>query len=355
MDIYVDIKKSLPDFNLNIEFEGGKERIGLLGASGSGKSMTLRCIAGLIKPDEGKIIVNGKTFFDSKKGINLKAKERKVGFLFQNYALFPHLTVYENISFGLFGLSQIDKSFKVSKIINKFHLTGLENRYPEQISGGQQQRTALARAIVPEPEIILLDEPFSALDEHLRSNMLVEMLRILKEFEGSTLFVTHNMDEAYRFCDKLALLSQGELHDFDMKKDVFETPRTIEAARITGCKNIVEAIRIDEEYIEIPIWKIKLKTISKTKTKNGFLGIRANHIKLCEMDDSENILSARIVENIESPFGQTVYLKFEGNINNSADYDVQWEVSKNIWDKVDKNSKHIRLVIPKEKVIYLSR
>ena len=198
MELYVDIKKKFPGFSLNIQFEGSKERIGLLGASGSGKSMTLRCIAGLVKPDEGKIIVNGKIFFDSEKGINLKPQNRKVGFLFQNYALFPHLTIKENIAFGIIGLSYSDRDLKVLQLLEKFHLTGLENRYPHQVSGGQQQRVALARTIATEPDILLLDEPFSALDEHLRSHMTKEMLGFLKEFNGSTLFVTHNMEEAYQ-------------------------------------------------------------------------------------------------------------------------------------------------------------
>lgn len=355
MDLFVEMKKSLPGFNLNIKFEGIKERIGLLGASGSGKSMTLRCIAGLVNPDEGKIIVNGKTFFDSEKGVNLKPKERKVGFLFQNYALFPHLTVHENIAFGLSGFSNIDKSYKILKIMEKFHLTGLENRYPQQISGGQQQRVALARAIAPEPEILLLDEPFSALDEHLRLHMLKEILEILKEFEGSTILVTHNMEEAYRMCEKIAVLSRGELHAFGPKKDVFEKPVTMETARFMGCKNIVEAVSISDGYIEIPLWNIKLKIASKTVGKKGFCCIRANHIKLCEGDNYDNILKARIVGNVESPFGQTVYLRFGESTSDFSDFHIQWEIQKETWEYVKTLKQPFNVCLPLDKVIFLSK
>ena len=352
MELYVDIRKNLPGFVLNIKFEGLKERIALLGASGSGKTMTLRCIAGLVKPDEGKVIVNGKTFFDSKKGINIKPKHRKVGFLFQNYALFPHLTVKDNIAFGIRGLSDQERNLKVSQLMERFGLMDLKNRYPHLISGGQQQRTALARTIATEPDIILLDEPFSALDEHLRSHMAREILEILKEFNGPTLFVTHNIEEAYQLCEKIAVLCSGELHVFGNKKDVFENPQTSEAARITGCKNIVEAVRVDDEYIEIPLWNIKLKTDSKVKAGKGCYGVRANHIQLSNGDNSGNVFKAKIVGNIETQLRQTVYLQFAEAPNGNSDYHIQWEVSKDVWDKISKEQGLLNIRLPKDKMYF---
>jgi ABC-type sulfate/molybdate transport systems ATPase subunit len=352
MELYVEIKKNLPGFVLDVKFEGSKERIALLGASGSGKTMTLRCVAGLVKPDEGKIIFNGKTFFDSKKGINVKPKHRKVGFLFQNYALFPHLTVKDNIAFGIKGLSDRERNLKVSNLLERFDLTGLENRYPHLISGGQQQRTALARAIATDPDIILLDEPFSALDEHLRSHMAKEMLEILKGFGGTTLFVTHNIEEAYRICEKIAVLCSGKLHVFGNKKDVFENPQTSEAARITGCKNIVEAVRVDDGYIEIPSWNIRLKTDSKIKAEKGYYGVRANHIRLSNGNNSDNVFKAKIVGNIETQFRQTVYLKFAEAPDGNSDYHVQWEVSKDIWDQINKEAGFINIRLPQDKMYF---
>lgn len=191
MALYVDIKKKLPGFCLDVNFEAGTNTVGLLGASGSGKSMTLRCIAGIETPDSGIIELNGHILFDSAKGINLPIRKRRVGFLFQNYALFPNMTVEENIRFGLGSLSVSEQLKKVREMISVMHMEGLEKRYPSQLSGGQQQRAALARALVIDPEVLLLDEPLSALDEHLRDNMLKQMIETLSGYRGVTLFVTH--------------------------------------------------------------------------------------------------------------------------------------------------------------------
>lgn len=210
MELDVNIKKKLQGFKLEVSFKTENGIVGLLGASGSGKSMTLRCIAGLEEPDSGYIELNGRILYDSEKGINLPSRKRKIGFLFQNYALFPHMTVEENIMFGLGKLSHARQSEKVDRIISMMHLTGLEKRYPNQLSGGQQQRVALARALVVEPEALFLDEPFSALDEHLRCHMVNQMTDSLSEYKGVTLFVTHNMEEAYHVCSDLIILSGGE-------------------------------------------------------------------------------------------------------------------------------------------------
>ena len=166
MSLFVDIRKKLKGFSLNVSFETNGDYLGVLGSSGSGKSMTLKCIAGIETPDEGLIILNGKVLFDSKKKINLKPQERNIGYLFQNYALFPNMTVEKNIGIGLKG-SKYEKNRKINEIIEAFHLQGLEKKYPRQLSGGQQQRVALARCIIYKPDVLMLDEPFSALDTYL--------------------------------------------------------------------------------------------------------------------------------------------------------------------------------------------
>lgn len=237
MKLYVDIQKKLPGFQLEVCFEGGTDTIGLLGASGSGKSMTLRCIAGLETPDSGRIVLNGRVLYDSVSNINLPSRKRKIGFLFQNYALFPHMTVEENIRFGLGDLKTEEQARKVNEMISMVHLEGLEKRRPSQLSGGQQQRVALARALAIEPEALMLDEPFSALDEHLRNSLLKQLSETLSNYRGVTLFVTHNMEEAYRICKELVLLSSGKLEAKGAKEVIFMRPPTIEAAQLTGCKN----------------------------------------------------------------------------------------------------------------------
>ncbi|WP_249175116.1 sulfate/molybdate ABC transporter ATP-binding protein, partial [Clostridium tyrobutyricum] len=209
MGLYVDIEKKFPEFNLKVKFESKDGVLGLLGASGSGKSMTLKCIAGLETPDRGKIVLNEKIFYDSGKNINIPIKKRKVGFLFQDYALFPNMTVNQNIGFALDNISKSEKGEIVREKINMMNLTGLSERFPSQLSGGQQQRVAIARALAINPEILLLDEPFSALDSHLRSKMEKEIVGILSTYSGSAVFVSHNRDEIYRICKNIAVIDNG--------------------------------------------------------------------------------------------------------------------------------------------------
>lgn len=179
----MDIEKDLSSFKLKVEIKQEKGTLGFLGESGSGKSMTLKCIAGLEKPTRGKIVLNDRVLFDSEKKINLSTQDRKVGFLFQNYALFPHMTVSQNIELGLLKLSKSEKKEIVARYLDILKLNGFEGRYPWQLSGGQQQRVALARALATSPDILLLDEPFSALDHHLRSNMEKELMNMLKDYK----------------------------------------------------------------------------------------------------------------------------------------------------------------------------
>ena len=198
MSIEVSIQKNLGSFQLDVAFSGGDEVLAILGGSGCGKSMTLRCIAGIITPDKGRIIVDGVTFFDSEKHINLTPQERQIGLLFQNYALFNNMTVEENIAAGIREkLSKKEKLLRVQPYIQKFQLSGLEKRLPRELSGGQQQRVALARILIGNPRLLMLDEPFSALDSHLKWAMELELKKTLREFKGTTLFVSHSREEVY--------------------------------------------------------------------------------------------------------------------------------------------------------------
>lgn len=328
MGLYIDIIKKLPGFKLQVKLSCEQEIIGILGASGSGKSMLLNSIAGLIHPDEGQIILNHKTFFDSAQKTNIPPKDRKAGFLFQNYALFPHLTIAENIAFGLDALSKSDKNVKVVELMERFDMVGMEKRYPSQISGGQQQRVALARALAVEPEILLLDEPFSALDNHLKNHMIKEMLESLKEFKGTTLFVTHNIEEAYRLCNRIAILSNGKVDTVGLKQEIFERPLSLNAAIITGCKNISAAVRESDHMVKVPDWGIHIKTSMKIENEHGFAGIRANHIKLADESTGENCFSVWIADESEAQFRSTLYLKIGSAPVKSDDYHVQWELSK---------------------------
>jgi molybdate transport system ATP-binding protein len=258
MTLYVDIEKNLPGFKLSVSFTAANNTLGLLGSSGSGKTMTLRCIAGLLTPDRGKIVLNDRVFFDAEKGINLPSRERKVGYLFQNYALFPHLSVEQNISFGLRHCPRQEQSRRVAEMLEMMNLKGLKNRYPRQLSGGQQQRVALARSLVLEPEVLLLDEPFSALDDCLRDQLEEQLRETLGKYHGHSLYITHNIEEAYRICSELLLLEEGRIAASGLREELFKRPPNTLAARLTGCKNLSRIRHIAHDTVEALDWGCRL-------------------------------------------------------------------------------------------------
>lgn len=358
MEFYVDIKKKLPGFKLELKLASGQERIAILGASGSGKSMLLNSIAGLVRPDSGKVVINGKTLFDAEKKINLPPKDRKVGFLFQNYALFPHMTIAENITFALGHLSAGEKNKRAAELLEKFRLQGMEKRYPSQVSGGQQQRVALARALAVEPDILLLDEPFSALDNHLRNYMIKEMLESLKDFQGMTLFVTHNIEEAYRLSDRIAVLSAGSLEAFGPKEELFKNPASLEAARITGCKNLAAGEKVGESVLEIPEWGgIRVRIADYTGAQGGFVGIRANYIKLQDesVNAQDNCFPAWIADESEAPFRTNLYLKIGSAPQRLDDFHLQWEISREQREKLRTMPQPLQIYLDPERIFFVEK
>lgn len=223
----VRIKKQLENIVLDVDFETDDEILGLIGASGSGKSMTLKCIAGIEKPDSGQIILNDRILFDSEKKINLRPQERKIGYLFQNYALFPQMTVKKNIQVSVNKVYQkSDKEKKVNDIMETLNIKEIANKYPSEISGGQQQRVALARIIVNEPDFLLLDEPFSALDAFLRWNLASELKNAIKRLGKKAIFVTHNINEVYYLCKNAIVLFEGKEIEKNSVKSLIENPNS---------------------------------------------------------------------------------------------------------------------------------
>lgn len=324
MSLSVDIQKDFGDFRLDVSFETGEGITGLLGASGSGKSLTLRCIAGIEKPDKGKIILNGVTLFDSSRKINLPPQKRRVGYLFQNYALFPNMTVEQNIMCGL--CREKDRAYKKEKtgeLMKKMMLTGLEKHKPHQLSGGQQQRTALARILVNQPEILLLDEPFSALDSFLKIQLQPELKRLLKEYNKDAILVTHDRNEAYRLCNELLLMGKGSIHRSGEVKELFRSPGTRQAARITGCKNIADAEKISDYEVYVPQWHISLKCAEKVEDNLCAVGIRAHYLNA---GTPHNKYRVRLVETVEEPFEWIYKFRFEEAEPQSSP--VWWRVTK---------------------------
>ena len=206
----VQIYKKLAEFDLDISFQVNDNILGLMGASGSGKSMTLKCIAGIETPDQGRIVLNNRVLFDSEKKINVPIQKRNVGYMFQSYALFPNMNVYENISVGLRARKVKDVDIVVQKVMQQFRIFELASRYPKQLSGGQRQRVALARLIAYEPDVLLLDEPFSALDEDLKEDLLRELKSEL-QISKPVVFVSHNEEEVSELCDFKYKIKLGEI------------------------------------------------------------------------------------------------------------------------------------------------
>lgn len=211
MYLEVDIYKKLNEFDLDVHFKINEICLGVMGPSGSGKSMTLKCIAGIETPDSGRIVLDGRVLYDSEKHINLSPQERNIGYMFQNYALFPNMTVYDNVAASLVA-RKFDKNTihdSVIQLMKDLHIEGLEKRYPRQLSGGQKQRVALARLLIYNAEVILLDEPFSAMDEDLKGELLKEMKIRLDAYHRPVVFVSHNKDEINALSHEIYIIKKG--------------------------------------------------------------------------------------------------------------------------------------------------
>ena len=337
MSLEVAIEKNVPGFRLAVKFTADGAPLGLLGPSGSGKTMTLRAIAGLETPDRGRIVLHGRVLFDSERRIDVPARARSIGLLFQNYALFPHLTVAENIAFGLRSLQDTERNRRVAEQIAAAHLDGLAGRYPATLSGGEQQRVALARALAIEPAALLLDEPFSALDTHLRSAIERQLRETLASYRGSTLFVSHNLEEAYRVCEKLVVLANGNVAAQGPKEEIFRHPPTLEVARVTGCKNFSRARRLSDGRVKALDWGCTLRAAQEFAKPLEHVAIRAHHVRIhparkLNLENSANVFLCWLAAMTETPFRVTLDLRIATPPASPADFHLQAEVFKQEWE-----------------------
>ncbi|TVQ08605.1 MAG: ATP-binding cassette domain-containing protein [Leptolyngbya sp. DLM2.Bin27] len=341
MTLIVDIQKRLPSYTLEAAFTVDPQAaLGILGASGSGKSMTLRCIAGVETPDRGRIVLNGRVLFDSDRNINLPSRERRVGIVFQAYALFPHLSVAENVGFGLRQLPRVERLQRVGRWLGAMQLQGVGDRYPHQLSGGQQQRVALARALAPEPEVLLLDEPLSALDTYLRSQVEQQLITTLASYRGMTLFVTHNLEEVFRVCPQIMVMAAGRAVATGSRHQVFERPGSAIAAQITGCKNFSRATPVSDTTLWAEDWHCTLAVAEAMPQHLSQVGFRAHQIQFVEDSSPPNTFAAWVTATSETPHRVTVFLKLHAapvSLGQSATdhtFDLQAEVFKEIWQRL---------------------
>ena len=349
MSIDLDITKHYPGFDLKVAFSAANETLGFLGASGCGKSLTLRSIAGLVTPDEGRIVVNGKVFFDSDERINLKPQQRKTALLFQDYKLFPNLTVAQNIAAGLpHGLSKDETHKRVSNQLKRFKLKGYGTRYPARLSGGQQQRVALARMLAAEPAILMLDEPFSALDAHLKTELEEELMELFERFEGTVLYVSHDIDEAVGYCDRIAVVDDGRIMETAPAAELVSSPSTLASIKVSGVKNISRARKVGAYRVEAVDWGMTFTASTEVPNDATWLAVRASYLRCALPGETQNVFELSVRFTADSRFERTAVFNQGG---------LRWKADKLMLsaEELPVKGQVLRMHIPPEHLYIVSR
>jgi len=314
MSLHASFAARAGQFELHASLATDGELVVLYGRSGSGKSLTLRAIAGLVRPTAGRIEIGGRAVFEGSTGLNLPPQQRRVGYVIQELALFPHMTVRGNVLVGTERDPEAARRY--AALCELLHIDGLDDRRPHQLSGGQQQRVALARALVRPADVLLLDEPFSALDEGLRAELRAELLRLRSELELPIVFVTHDLREAHLLADRVAVLDEGRVLQFDARDEVFRRPRSRRVAELTGVRNLFEgrggAGRL---LVDGLLLRVAANGAAALPTGSGAVdvAIRAERCNLRRFDPDgplpENCFVARITADLA--FGNTHTLRLE--------------------------------------------
>ena len=319
MALSFDARIRLGRFDYEAAFEADDEIVVLFGHSGAGKSVTLQLIAGLMRPESGRIASDGRLFYDSASNTNLRPQDRHVGYVVQELALFPHLSVAENVMFGMEG-TRAERLRRASILLERFNLEGFEDRAPRSLSGGQRQRVALARALGREVPLLLLDEPFSALDDSLRRTLRSELLRVRREFGLTVLFVTHDLREAHLLADRLAVFDQGRILQIGPPEEVFRRPVSRRVAELTGVANVLrgEVVARNGQGIEVNVSGLRLRAAAPDEAPDGALHvgrsvevmIRAERINLRRVEEAmPNLVAAEIRDEHAYGAGHTLWFR----------------------------------------------
>jgi molybdate transport system ATP-binding protein len=298
MALVIFFHKTLPNgltirVDLSISLERSSVTV-LFGPSGSGKTTVLRCLAGLERPDGGKILYGDEVWFDAERKVWLPPQKRHIGYLFQEYALFPHLTVEQNIAYGLRSLSPSEQHKRIAEMLELLGLTELTAQRPGYLSGGERQRVALARALAPRPKLLLLDEPLSALDAPTREQLRGELRRLLLGFQIPTILVTHDRLEALALGDRMAVFIEGQIRQVGTVPEVFSRPADLTVAGAVGMENVLPArvLASEGEIVTLEIGKKVLIAVGSISEREVFACIRAEDVLLYKEEASPG-MSAR--------------------------------------------------------------
>lgn len=346
MALSVDIQKQLGGFRLQIQFEAEEERLALLGASGCGKSVTLRCIAGVMTPDEGKIVLDGITLFDSAAKISLPPQRRRVGYLFQQYALFPNMTVAQNIAAAVRDRGKRERVS--SELLRRFQLKRVADQRPGQLSGGQQQRTALARILASEPRTLLLDEPFSALDSYLKYQLELEMMETLDQFPGTVLWVSHDRGEVFRSCQRVCVIDRGQSCPVQDLSQLFHTPGTEAAARLSGCKNFTDAVP-QGDRVFLPEWDLTLDCGRPVSPGVRRMGVRARFVHAARPGEP-NAFPCAVARVVDDVFTTIVLLHPRGAARDAPP--LRMELDKAAWRALEEKEEFTAAIAPRDILLF---
>ena len=345
----VEITKRLPEFTLDVAWSAGDGVAVLFGPSGAGKTLTLQCLAGLIRPDAGRIVVDDRVFFDSATGVDLRPQHRRVGYVFQGYALFPHLTVGQNVAFGLRDRPRAERLARAAEVMERLGLGGLEHRRPGELSGGQRQRVALGRALAIDPPLLLLDEPLSALDAPLRRSLRDELRTILRGWGTAAVLVTHDFTEAYQLADRIVIYQGGRVIQSAPRAELLWQPASEAVARIMGLRNVLHGtvVKAMPDRIQIS-WRGLMLEAVNSPTRSYLpppdspiaFFIRPEYVRLIRKDRGApdaahhmNLMRGRIVG--ESDFGTVWSLRLRLDALGSpsqGDFDLEVEVPRLVYE-----------------------
>lgn len=349
--LIVDVRKAVGQFQLRVQLQAPPGVTALFGRSGSGKSLTLQCVAGLVTPDAGRIALNGQTLFDAA-GTNLSPQSRAVGYVFQQYALFPHLTVAGNVAYGLAGLARPERAARVREALRAVRLSGLEERLPAELSGGQAQRVALARALATHPRVLLLDEPFAALDSLMRAKLHQELQELLQELAIPALLVTHDLAEAYALSRHLAVLEEGRVLQCGPREQIYYHPVSRPVAELVGMTNFLPGT-VQGGQIHGPGYQLPAPAGLADGTPVD-CGIRPEHIMLLRPEVAPPaargaLLGGRITEEVDYGSHIVLWLAVAG-----AAADLGWlaiSLPNYIYDRLDvRHRKEWRVLIKPQHV-----